>query len=77
MFCGEEGICKGCGVATLSISYYDIGYKTGEMAAQILKGEANISEMEIQYAPKFVKKYNAPMCEALNIDVPEGYEAIG
>ena len=22
---GEEGICKGCGVATLSISYYDIG----------------------------------------------------
>ena len=77
VFCGEEGICKGCGVATLSISYYDIGYKTGEMAAQILKGEANISEMEIQYAPKFVKKYNAPMCEALNIDVPEGYEAIG
>lgn len=24
---GEEGICKGCGVATLSISYYDIGKK--------------------------------------------------
>lgn len=77
VFCGEENICKGCGVATLSISYYDIGYKTGEMAAQILKGEADVSEMPIQYAPEFVKKYNPDMCEALNITVPDGYEAVG
>ena len=77
VFCGEENICKGCGVATLSISYYDIGYKTGEMAAQILRGEANVEEMAIQYAPAFVKKYNPDMCEALNITVPDGYEAVG
>ena len=77
VFAGEEGICSGCGVATLSISYYDIGYKTGEMAAQILTGGADVSAMPIEYAPEFVKKYNAPMCEALNITVPEGYEAIG
>ena len=77
VFCGEEGICAGCGVATLSISYYDIGYKTGEMAAQILKGEAQVSEMAIQYAPEFVKKYNPALCQALNITVPEDYEAIG
>ena len=77
VFCGEEGICAGCGVATLSISYYDIGYTTGEMAAQILKGEARVSEMAIQYAPEFVKKYNPALCQALNITVPEGYEAIG
>ena len=76
VFCGEEGICKGCGVATLSISYYDIGYKTGEMAADILKNGADISTMPIQYAPEFVKKYNPVTCKALNIDVPEGYEAI-
>ena len=76
VFCGEEGICKGCGVATLSISYYDIGYKTGEMAADILKNGADISTMPIQYAPEFVKKYNPVICQALNIDVPEGYEAI-
>lgn len=73
---GEEGICKGCGVATLSISYYDLGYKTGEMAAKILKGEAKIEEMAIEYAPA-TKKYNAEMCEALGIDAPEGYVAIG
>ncbi|MCI9554896.1 ABC transporter substrate-binding protein [uncultured Oscillibacter sp.] len=77
VFCGEEGICAGCGIATLSISYYDIGYKTGEMAAQILTEGADISTMPIEYAPEFVKKYNPPMCEALNITAPEGYEAIG
>ena len=74
---GEEGICGGCGVATLSISYYDLGVATGKMAAKILKGEANISEMPIEYAPDFTKKYNATICEALGLTAPEGYVAIG
>ena len=73
---GEEGICGGCGVATLSISYYDIGFKTGEMAAKVLTGEADISTMPIEYAPKFTKKYNPTICDALGIKIPEGYEAI-
>ncbi len=77
VFCGEEGICAGCGVATLSISYYDIGYKTGEMAAQILTGQAEISTMAIEYAPEFVQKYNPATCEALGITAPDGYVAIG
>lgn len=72
---GEEGICKGCGVATLSISYYDLGYKTGEMAAKVLKGEADISEMEIGYAPA-TKKYNKTICDELGIKIPDGYVAI-
>ena len=72
---GEKGICTGCGVATLSISYYDLGYKTGEMAAQVLTGEADIAEMPIQYAPA-TKMYNPTMCEALGITAPEGYEAM-
>ena len=73
---GESGICSGCGVATLSISYYDIGYKTGEMAAQILTGEADISTMPVQYAPSVTKMYNAANCEALGLTMPEGYEPI-
>ena len=73
---GEEGICAGCGVATLSISYYDLGVATGKMAAKILTGEADISTMPIEYAPNFTKKYNAANCEALGIKIPEGYEAI-
>lgn len=73
---GEEGICSGCGVATLSISYYDLGYATGKMAVKILKGEAEAGEMPIEYAPNFTKKYNADICEQLGITIPDGYEAI-
>ena len=73
---GEEGICAGCGVATLSISYYDLGYTTGEMAVKILKGEADISTMEIKYAPA-TKKYNPEICKDLGLTAPEGYVAIG
>lgn len=73
---GEEGICKGCGVATLSISYYDLGVKTGEMAVSILKGEAEVSSMPIQYSPGFTKEYNAELCAILGVSVPEDYKAI-
>ena len=72
---GEQGICKGCGVATLSISYYDLGRKTGEMAVKILTGEADVSEMPIEYAPA-TKMFNAAICEELGVTVPEGYEAL-
>ncbi len=73
---GEEGICAGCGVATLSISYYDLGVGTGQMAAKILRGDSDISTMPIEYAPKFTKKYNVSNCETLNITIPDDYEAI-
>ena len=73
---GEEGLCRGCGVATLTISYYDIGYKTGEMAYDILVNGADISTMPIEFAPQFVKKYNAENCKTLGIEIPEGYEAL-
>ena len=73
---GEEGMCKGCGVATLSISYYDLGITTGKMAAQILTGEADISEMPITYAENFTPKYNPVICEELGITPPDNYVAI-
>lgn len=74
---GEEGICAGCGVATLSISYYDIGYTAGEMAYEILVNGADITTMEIKYAPQVTKEYNKDICEQLNIEIPDGYVAIG
>ncbi|MBQ9269318.1 MAG: ABC transporter substrate-binding protein [Oscillospiraceae bacterium] len=74
---GEEGICAGCGVATLSISYYDLGYATGEMAAQILAEGADVSMMPVQFAAAVTKKYNASNAQTLNVTIPEGYEAIG
>ena len=74
---GEEGICSGCGVATLSISYYDLGYATGKMAAKVLTGEADISTMPIEYAATSTPKYNADICQALGLTAPEGYTPIG
>ena len=75
VFAGEEGICAGCGVATLSISYYDLGYTTGEMAVKVLKGEADISTMPIEYTT-VTKKYNKAICEDLGLTAPDGYEEI-
>lgn len=73
---GEEGICKGCGVATLSISYYSIGYEAGMMAYDILVNGADPAEMEIAYATELTKKYVEERATDLNITIPDDYEAI-
>lgn len=73
---GEEGICKGCGVATLSISYYDIGYAAGEMAADILANGADPATMDIQYATEFTKEYNPKIAEELGLTPPDDYSPI-
>ncbi len=73
---GEESICKNCGVATLSITYYDIGTKTAEMAYDILVNGKKAAEMDIAYAPKFTKKYVAARATELGITIPEGFEEI-
>ena len=73
---GEEGICSGCGVATLSISHYDLGVTTGEMAIKILTGAADISQMPIEYAAEPTAKYNKEICDELGLTPPDGYVAI-
>ncbi|MDD6147451.1 MAG: ABC transporter substrate-binding protein [Lachnospiraceae bacterium] len=73
---GEENICKGCGVATLSIDYYDLGYQTGVMAAQVLRDGKKTGDMEVQTATKFTKEYNESIVKELGITIPDGYEAI-
>ncbi len=80
LIAGESGICSGCGVATLSIDYYDLGVATGEMAVKILKGEASVTDMAVQYAAKSAKLYNPVKCAQLSIDTAaleaKGYTAI-
>ncbi len=73
---GEVGPCKACGVATLSIDYYDMGYATGEMAYKILVEGADVKTMPVQTVDKVTKMYNAANCEALGIPAPEGYTVI-
>ena len=73
---GEEGICAGCGVATLSISYYDLGWTTGEMAYEVLVNGADVAAMDVRFAPNVTKEYNAEMCTLLGVQIPEDYTAI-
>jgi len=73
---GDQGICESCTVATLCITYYDLGYATGKMAAQILSGEADISEMPIQYTDAS-RIFNTEICAALGLTPPsDAYQAI-
>ena len=73
---GEANSCRVAGVATVSIDYYELGYITGQMAAKVLTGEADISQMPIAYASGATKLYNAELCRDLFIAVPDGYEAL-
>ena len=73
---GDASTCAAAGVATFSIDYYELGLATGEMAVQILTGEADISAMAVRPAGEAVKMYNPANCEALGITVPEGYQAV-
>ncbi|MDD6810746.1 MAG: ABC transporter substrate-binding protein [Lachnospiraceae bacterium] len=75
MIAGEEGLCE-AGIATLSISYYDIGYTAGEMAYEILAEGKEPGEIDVRYAETVTKKYNPENCEALGIAVPDDYEAL-
>ena len=75
IICGEENICKGCGIATLSINYYDLGVTTGKMAAKILKGEADVSTMPVEYT-NATKLFNAALCDEYGIKPLDGYSPI-
>lgn len=74
---GDEGICAGCGVATICINYYDLGHATGMMACDILQGRVDIAQLPVAYSPTFTQVVNAEMCEYLGVAVPEGYQPIG
>ncbi len=73
---GEEENCKNTGEVTLSISYYDIGYEAGKMAADILQNGKDPATMEIKNSTDLVKKYVPSACEALGVTPPADYVAI-
>lgn len=73
---GEQSICAGCGTATLSIDYYDLGYATGEQAYEILVNGKDPAEMDVETAKDVTKLYNEDNCKAIGVEAPEGYEPI-
>ena len=73
---GEAGMCAGAGVATVSIDYYNLGRKTGEMAYRVLTEGASVSNMPIEYADSTEKVYNKTICDELGIAIPEDYTVL-
>ena len=72
----DEGSAAVCAVATLSVNYYDIGYKAGEMAYDILVNGKDPAEMQIEYSANPTKKYIAANCQKFGITVPADYEEL-
>lgn len=69
--CGETGMVKNGGLATLGINYYDLGYQTGQMAVPILKGEAKPADMPIQLPAGYDFAINGTIAEEFGIEIPE------
>jgi putative ABC transport system substrate-binding protein len=66
----EEGMVRNGGLASISISYYDLGFRTGQMAADILEGK-NPSDMPIEYAPSYTPIINKNTADAIGVELPE------
>lgn len=73
---GDTGICSGCGVATLTADYYDLGCIAAEMAFDVLSNGRDISTLPIQFGRSFEKVYNPEMCTLLNVSIPTDYQPI-
>ena len=61
-----SAICYG----TLAIDYYELGVETGKMAAKVLLGKEDITEMKVKTISS-VKEFNNDICEELGIAVEE------
>lgn len=65
---GEPNSLEKGGFATYGIDYYDIGYRTGEMAVQILTGEKTTSDIPVEYPPKIELYINKQAAEKQGIE---------
>lgn len=68
--CGDIGMVKEGGLATLGLSYYNLGYQTGEMAVKVLGGE-DISTMPVETQKEFEYIIVGEVVDILGITVPD------
>ena len=69
--CGEANVVKECGVATIGIDYYKLGFQTGEMAADILSGKAKPADMPIQSQLEMTLTINEDYAKQIGIEIPQ------
>ncbi|MCI7730672.1 ABC transporter substrate-binding protein [Enorma burkinafasonensis] len=69
--CGEVGQVEAGGLASVSINYYELGYRAGEMAVQILAEGADPAEMPVETmtADECDLVYNQATADEIGVDV--------
>ena len=65
-----EQVKKGC-VASVGIDYFELGIKTGKMAAKILKGEAKAVDMDYETISEYKTYVNNDAIKVFGITLPE------
>ena len=70
IICGESGMVRAGGTATLGINYYNLGYQTGLMAIEVLGG-ADVSTMPIQAQTEFDYAFNMEAAAAIGLEIPQ------
>lgn len=72
---GEAGMVQNGGLASYSISYYELGKMTAAQAVKILNGEAVPADMPIEYQENVELEVNEETAAALGITIPESLGA--
>ena len=67
---GAEDMVTDGGLATLGLSYYNLGYQTGEMAVKILEG-ADVSTMPVETQKEYNYIVNGDAVDATGIELPQ------
>lgn len=71
VICGEGGMVKAGGLATLGVDYYKLGFQAGEMAADVMSGKSKPADMAIQAQKEFKAMVNLKEAEKIGLKVPE------
>ena len=73
VICGADTMVEAGGTATYGIDYYNLGYKTGEMAVKILNGDAEPSTMPIEYAneDELTLVINKEEADLIGLEIPQ------
>ena len=71
VICGEGGMVKAGGVATLGVEYYRLGFQAGERAADIRSGKSKPADMGTQAQKEFKAMVNVKEAEKIGLKVPE------
>lgn len=75
---GDDGTCAGCGLASLSIDFYAIGYRAGEIAYEVLAEGKDPGTLTVEDPDpsSLTKVYNVENAQLLGITLPDDYEPI-